>query len=42
MNYKLVKLKNFSGREASVYSIYIEDDGKTLFDLFIEENQIYI
>ena len=38
MDYKLVKLKNFSGEEASVYSIYIEDEGKTLFDLFIEEN----
>jgi hypothetical protein len=39
MNYKLVKLHKYSGNEASVYSIYLFDKRKTLFDIFIEENK---
>lgn len=37
--YKLVKLSNFSGKVASIYSVYIEDLKKTLFDVFLEENK---
>ncbi|MCX6234625.1 MAG: hypothetical protein NT175_07855 [Bacteroidetes bacterium] len=39
MRFKLVKLNKISGAEASVYSIYIFDEKKTLFDIFIEENK---
>lgn len=38
MKYKLVKLTRFSGEKASIYSIYLTDECKTLFDIFIEEN----
>ncbi|MFA6401222.1 MAG: hypothetical protein WCX31_06295 [Salinivirgaceae bacterium] len=38
MNLRLVKLKNFSGKGASVYSLYIEDANKTVFELFVKEN----
>ena len=38
MNCELVKLEEFSGNEASVYSIYIEEDEMTLYDKFIIEN----
>jgi putative component of toxin-antitoxin plasmid stabilization module len=40
MKYKLVKLNRLSGDRASIYSVYLEDAGKTLFDLFLEENKI--
>ena len=39
MDHKLVKITKFSGEEASVYSIFLIDEGKTLFDIFIEENK---
>lgn len=38
MKCKLVKLNKFSGNKASVYSVYISDEGETLFDIFIKEN----
>jgi hypothetical protein len=38
MKCKLVKLKNLSGSKASVYSPFIEEEGKTLFEIFLEEN----
>lgn len=38
MRYKLIKLTKLSGNEASLYSIYLEDEKKTLFDRFLEEN----
>jgi hypothetical protein len=38
MNLRLVKLKNFSGKGDSVYSLYIEDANKTVFELFVKEN----
>lgn len=40
MKYKLVKMKQLSGNKASIYSIYIGDEQKTLFERFIEENKI--
>lgn len=38
MRYKLVKIGNLSGDEASIYSVYLFDLQKTLFDIFLEEN----
>jgi len=38
MKCKIVKLDQFSVCSASVYSVYINDEKKTLFDKFIEEN----
>ena len=40
MKYKIVKLSKLSGDEASIYSIYLPDHNKTLFDIFVEENKI--
>lgn len=39
MNCRLVKLSQFSGTKASVYSVVINDEQKTLFDDFIFENK---
>ena len=39
MNFKLVKLPKLSGDEASIYSIFLFEQNKTLFDIFIEENK---
>jgi len=39
MNCEIVKLEEFSGNEASVYSIYIEEEELTLYDKFIIENK---
>lgn len=38
MQYKLEKIEELSGQEASIYTIFIEEENKTLFDKFIEEN----
>lgn len=38
MNFKLVKLDDFSGEETSFYSPYIEEYGETLFEQFLREN----
>jgi hypothetical protein len=40
MKCELVKLDNLSNDETSIYSLFIEEDNKTLFDMFIEENII--
>jgi hypothetical protein len=39
MKFEIVELDEFSGRKASVYSIWIDDNEKTLFDQFILENE---
>ncbi|MBL7767832.1 MAG: hypothetical protein JNK20_02615 [Flavipsychrobacter sp.] len=39
MKYKLVKLQRLSGNEASIYSVYLEHENRTLFERFIAENQ---
>ncbi|WP_396153351.1 hypothetical protein [Flavobacterium sp.] len=39
MECKLVKIDALSGNETSVYTLYIEDEKKTLFDLFLLENK---
>ncbi len=38
MNYKLVKLKDFSGTKASIYTIFSEETNKSLFENFVSEN----
>ena len=40
MKYKLVELEEYTGDGATIYSVYIEEEGKTLFDKFVEENII--
>lgn len=39
MNCEIVKLEEFSGSQASVYSIYIEEEQMTLYDRFVIENK---
>lgn len=39
MKYKIVKLSKYSGSKASLYTILLEDEQKTLFDRFLEENK---
>lgn len=41
MNFRVVKLKDFSGVQAAIYSVVLEEDepsGKTLFEHFVAEN----
>ena len=38
MKYNIVKLTQFSGYHASIYSIYLEDEQQTLFERFLKEN----
>lgn len=41
MNFRIVKLEKFSGSEASIYSVILEEDEheqKTLFEYFVTEN----
>jgi len=40
MKYKLVKLNKLSGNKASIYTIHLEKEKKTLFDSFLEDNKI--
>jgi hypothetical protein len=40
MKYRLVKLRQISGNKTSIYSVYVENDEKTLFDRFLTENKI--
>jgi hypothetical protein len=39
VEYKLVKISNLSGEEASIYSLLPKGSAKTLFDSFIVENK---
>ena len=39
MKFEIVELDEFSGRKASIYSIWIDNIEKTLFDQFVEENE---
>lgn len=38
MKFKIVKLTNFKGNEAGIYSIFIPDEQQTLFERFLKEN----
>lgn len=39
MKCKLVKLSQFSGKKASMYSLYLSEEGVTLFEQFLNENK---
>lgn len=38
MNFELTKLDYLSGKKATIYSIYVDDNEVTLFERFLEEN----
>ncbi len=40
MKCKLVKIDSLSGKEASIYSVYLEDESTTLFEKFVNEYSI--
>lgn len=40
MKFEIVKLNKFSGNKCGVYSIFIDDEQKSLFDRFLGENKI--
>lgn len=39
MKFEIVKLEEFEGSKASIYSIIVNDDEETLFDKFLAENE---
>jgi len=39
MKCKLIKLGKLSGKAASIYSLKVNDEEKTRFDMFLEENE---
>lgn len=39
MEYELIKLDRLSGSETSIYTILLNDENKTLFDIFLNENK---
>lgn len=40
MKYKIVKLNEFSGKVATVYSVLMEEENETLLNKFVKENEI--
>lgn len=40
MRFEIVKLSRFTGNKCGVYSIFVDDEQKTLFDRFLGENKI--
>lgn len=40
MKFEIVKLNKFNGNKCGIYSVYINDEQKTLFDRFLSENII--
>jgi hypothetical protein len=40
MKFEIVKLNNFNGNRCGIYSVFIEDEQKTLFECFLFENSI--
>ena len=40
MKFEIVKLNKFNGNKCGVYSIFVDNEQKTLFDRFISENKI--
>jgi hypothetical protein len=39
MNFEIVELEEFSGNKTAIYSIVIDNEALTLFDIFVEENE---
>jgi hypothetical protein len=40
MKFKIVQLSQFNGNKAGIYSVYLSDEQKTLFECFMRENII--
>ena len=40
MNYEIVELQPFSGREAKVYSLILMGEDETLFEMFVDEYKV--
>jgi L-rhamnose mutarotase len=38
MKFEIVELSELSGSKATIYSIFVDDDNKTLFENFMIEN----
>ena len=38
MRFKIVQLSQFNGNKAGIYSVYLSDEQKTLFECFMREN----
>lgn len=38
MKFKIVQLSQFNGNKAGIYSVYLSDEQKTLFECFMREN----
>ncbi len=38
MKFRLEKINNLSGQKTNIYSIFVNDDDKSLFEHFLEEN----
>jgi hypothetical protein len=39
VNYEIVEIQELSGNQATIYSVYIDDDSNTLFDQFAAQYQ---
>ena len=39
MKFELVELADLSGPKTTIYSIYVDEDERTLFDIFLDENE---
>jgi hypothetical protein len=39
VNFEIVKLSDFSGKKATIYSVIMEDEEVTLLDHFLDENE---
>lgn len=40
MKFKIVQLAQFNGNKAGIYSVYLFDEQKTLFERFLRDNII--
>jgi hypothetical protein len=40
MKFKIVQLSQFNGNKAGIYSIYVFEEQKTLFECFLRENMV--
>lgn len=40
MKFEIVKLNKFNGNKCGIYSVFVDEEQKTLFDRFLSENSI--
>lgn len=38
MKFRIQKLEQFTGEQAGIYSIFLEDEQQTMFERFLKEN----